>query len=165
MRKRLFIAVLTMLFSLGSVAQPIDPMVVSTESGLVKGFDHEGTLGFLGIPYAKVERFMPPLPVDKWETIRVCNHWGPQVMQNTYGRKLSEEEMSEQKSCVLNVWTTNTKASKPVMLWLHGGGFDSGTSSWNPGMQLAKKDVVVVSINHRLNILGFLDLSACSPKY
>ena len=165
MRKRLFIAVLTMLFSLGSVAQSIDPMVVSTESGLVKGFDHEGTLGFLGIPYAKVERFMPPLPVDKWDTIRVCNHWGPQVMQNTYGRKLSEEEMSEQKSCVLNVWTTNPKASKPVMLWLHGGGFDSGTSSWNPGMQLAKKDVVVVSINHRLNILGFLDLSACSPKY
>ena len=57
------------------------------------------------------------------------------------------------------------KGLKPVMLWLHGGGFDSGTSEWNPGMQLAKKDVVVVSINHRLNILGFLDLSACSPKY
>ena len=51
------------------------------------------------------------------------------------------------------------------MLWLHGGGFDSGTSEWDPGMQLAKKDVVVVSVNHRLNILGFLDLSACSPKY
>ena len=51
------------------------------------------------------------------------------------------------------------------MVWLHGGGFDSGTSAWNPGMQLAKKDVVVVSVNHRLNILGFLDLSACSSKY
>ena len=51
------------------------------------------------------------------------------------------------------------------MLWLHGGGFDSGTSAWNPGMCLAQKDVVVVSVNHRLNILGFLDLSAVSPKY
>ena len=51
------------------------------------------------------------------------------------------------------------------MLWLHGGGFDSGTSAWDPGQQLAKKDVVVVSVNHRLNILGFLDLSAVSAKY
>ena len=73
--------------------------------------------------------------------------------------------MSEKNSCVLNVWTTDLKAKKPVMLWLHGGGFDSGTSAWNPGMKLAQKDVVVVSVNHRLNILGFLDLSAVSPKY
>ena len=147
-------------------------VVVSTESGQVRGFDDEGTTGFLGIPYAKVERFMPPQPVDRWDTVMVCDHWGPQAMQNTWGRQLSEAEMSEQ-CCVLNVWTTSTlsksgaapKNLKPVMLWLHGGGFDSGTSAWNPGMQLAKKDVVVVSVNHRLNILGFLDLSACSEKY
>ena len=154
--------------------------VVRTESGRVKGIDQEGSMAFLGIPYAKVERFMPPQPVDKWEGIRVCDHWGPQAMQNTWGRKLSEAEMSEQ-CCVLNVWrpslTPPVKGEKtpplnrggregsPVMVWLHGGGFDSGTSAWNPGMQLAKKDVVVVSVNHRLNILGFLDLSACSPKY
>ena len=146
-----------------------DPMVVRTESGLVQGINQEGTTGFLGIPYAKVERFMPPKPVDKWKGIRVCDHWGPQAMQNTWGRKLSEAEMSEQ-CCVLNVWTNSTlhtphSSLKPVMLWLHGGGFDSGTSAWNPGMQLAKKDVVVVSVNHRLNILGFLDLSAVSEKY
>jgi len=150
--------------------------VVNTESGPVKGFDHEGTVGFLGIPYAKVERFMPPQPVEKWTAVRVCDHWGPQAMQQTGGRQLSEEQMSEQ-CCVLNVWTNNLGKEergkrreervklKPVMLWLHGGGFDSGTSEWDPGMQLAKKDVVVVSVNHRLNILGFLDLSACSPKY
>ena len=156
---------MAMLMAMNGMAQTNDPMVVSTESGLVKGFDHEGSMGFLGIPYAKVERFMPPLPVDKWDTIRVCDHWGPQVMQNTWGQKLSEDKMSEKNSCVLNVWTTDTKAKKPVMVWLHGGGFDSGTSEWDPGMKLAQKDVVVVSINHRLNILGFLDLSACSDKY
>ena len=156
---------MAMLLTMSAMAQSTDPMVVSTESGLVKGFNHEGSMGFLGIPYAKVERFMPPLPVDKWDTIRVCDHWGPQVMQNTWGKKLSEAEMSEKNSCVLNVWTTDTKGSKPVMLWLHGGGFDSGTSAWDPGMKLAQKDVVVVSVNHRLNILGFLDLSACSEKY
>jgi para-nitrobenzyl esterase len=51
------------------------------------------------------------------------------------------------------------------MLWIHGGGFDSGSSEWDPGMALAKKDVVVVSLNHRLNILGFLDLSTVLEKY
>ena len=165
MRKAVLLSMMVMLSVMTSMAQVKGSMVVKTESGLVKGFDHEGTMGFLGIPYAKIERFMPPLPVDKWDTIRVCDHWGPQAMQNTGGRELSEAEMSEKNSCVLNVWTTNKKGSKPVMVWLHGGGFDSGTSAWDPGMQLAKKDVVVVSVNHRLNILGFLDLSACSEQY
>ena len=155
---------MAMLFVMGGMAQNDAQMVVRTESGLVKGFDHEGSIGFLGIPYATVERFMPPQPVAKWDTVRVCDHWGPQAMQNTWGKKLSEAEMSEQ-CCVLNVWTTDTKAKKPVMVWLHGGGFDSGTSAWDPGMKLAQHDVVVVSVNHRLNILGFLDLSACSDKY
>ena len=139
--------------------------VVSTVSGNVSGIMQEGSMAYLDIPYAKVERCMPPLPVDKWEGVRACDHWGPQAMQQTWGRQLSEDEMSEKSSCVLNVWTTDLKAKNPVMLWLHGGGFDSGTSAWNPGMKLAQKDVVVVSVNHRLNILGFLDLSAVSPKY
>lgn len=142
-----------------------DPLVVSTRQGLVKGIDQEGTIAFLGIPYAKVERFMPPMPAESWDTIRLCDHWGPQVMQNVGDRVMSDDEMSEKNSCVLNVWSTDLKAHKPVMLWLHGGGFDMGTSAWNPGMSLAKEDVVVVSINHRLNILGFLDLSTVGDKY
>ena len=145
-------------------ADETDQYIVRIKSGLVKGFDQEGSIAFLGIPYAKVERFMPPLPVDSWDDIRICDHWGPQVMQNT-DREMSEDEMSEKNSCVLNVWTTNLKNKKPVMLWIHGGGFDSGTSAWDPGMALARKDVVVVSLNHRLNILGFLDLSTVSEKY
>ena len=156
-------AFLLTLMGTASAQDKYQNLIVSTESGRVQGFYQENTIAFLGIPYAKVERFMPPLPAEKWDTIRVCNHWGPQAMQNT-GRDLPESEMSE-NCCVLNVWTTDRTASKPVMLWLHGGGFDSGTSAWNPGMGLAKKGVVAVSINHRLNIMGFLDLSACSPKY
>ncbi len=165
MKKNVIIA-LVVLFAVTSIsAQTNDRPTVKTRSGWVEGILQEGTQAFLGIPYARVERFMPPLAIEKWKGVRKCDHWGPQAMQNTFGRKLSEDEMSEKNSCVLNVWTTDTKGSKPVMLWLHGGGFDSGTSAWNPGMQLAKKDVVVVSVNHRLNILGFLDLSACSEKY
>ena len=165
MKKNVIIA-LVVLFAVTSIsAQTNDRPTVKTRSGWVEGILQEGTQAFLGIPYARVERFMPPLSIEKWKGVRKCDHWGPQAMQNTFGRKLSEDEMSEKNSCVLNIWTTDTRGSKPVMLWLHGGGFDSGTSAWNPGMQLAKKDVVVVSVNHRLNILGFLDLSACSEKY
>ena len=160
----IFLILISKLYNLSICQDSNDPYVVRITSGLVKGFDQEGTMAFLGIPYAKVERFMPPLPVDKWDSIRVCDHWGPQVMQNT-NIEMTEEEMSEKNSCVLNVWTTNKNAKKPVMLWIHGGGFDSGTSAWDPGMALAKKDVVVVSLNHRLNILGFLDLSTVSEKY
>ena len=155
--------ILTKYFSL-ILAEDTDPYVVRIKSGLIKGFDQEGSMAFLGIPYAKVERFMPPLPVDSWDDVRICDHWGPQAMQST-NMELGEDKMSEKNSCVLNVWTTDVKAKKPVMLWLHGGGFDFGSAEWDPGMSLAKKDVVVVSINHRLNILGFLDLSTVSEKY
>ena len=151
-------------------AQPKTP-VVNTKQGAVEGIVQEGTMAYLGIPYARVERFMPPQPVKKWSGVRKCDHWGPMTMQQT-NRPMTEEQMSE-NCCVLNVWTTDIPSPtikspttlKPVMFWLHGGGFDSGTSEWDPGMCLAKKDVVVVSINHRLNILGFLDLSTVSKKY
>lgn len=165
MKKLLLFLCLTLSFAMSVMAQKAKKnYTVRIESGLVQGFAQEGTEAYLGIPYAKVERFMPPQPVEPWDSVMQCNHWGPQAMQNVGNRKMTEKEMSE-NSCVLNVWTTDRKAKKPVMLWLHGGGFDSGTSAWNPGMGLAKKDVVLVSINHRLNILGFLDLSAVSPKY
>ncbi len=141
-----------------------DPYVVKIDSGLVRGHDENGTMAFKGIPYARIERFMAPQPVEPWDTVMVCENWGPQVMQRTW-KELPESEMSEKNSCVLNVWTTDRKACKPVMLWIHGGGFDSGSAAGSPGLELAKKDVVVVSLNHRLNILGFLDLSQFGERY
>ena len=64
-------------------AQPAKELTVKTRSGWVQGIDQEGTKAFLGIPYAKTERFMPPKPADKWKGVRVCDHWGPQAMQMT----------------------------------------------------------------------------------
>ena len=151
MKKGWYFLVLTLMVVFVGCKPTDDSLVVNIHSGKVKGFEQEGTQAFLGIPYAKVERFMPSLPVEAWDSVRICDHWGPQAMQITHGRELTEEEMSEKNSCVLNVWTTDRKANKPVMVWLHGGGFDSGSSAWNPGMGLAQKDVVVVSVNHRLN--------------
>ena len=170
--KKLSLLLITLLTLCSSAsAQEENKEIIRTTSGLVSGIIQEGTLAYLGIPYARVERFMPPQPVRKWKGVRKCDHWGPMTMQQQ-NRPMTEDQMSEQ-CCVLNVWTTsiptpNTQHPtplKPVMFWLHGGGFDSGTSEWDPGMCLAKKDVVVVSINHRLNILGFLDLSTCGKKY
>ena len=125
--KRFFILfVLVVLMCNGALCQT-DNSVVSTRTGLVKGFMQEGTMAFLGIPYARVERFMPPMPVAKWQGVRECTQWGPQAMQPTPGRQMKESEMSERNSCVLNVWTTDTKKTKPVMVWLHGGGFEFGS--------------------------------------
>ena len=138
MRKPTLILIGLLMTAMTASAQEENKQVINTTSGLVSGIIQEGTMAYLGIPYAKVERFMPPLPVEKWEGTRACDHWGPQAMQQTWGKQLSEEEMSEKNSCVLNVWTMDTKGHKPVMVWLHGGGFDSGTSAWDPGMQLAK---------------------------
>ncbi len=161
--KKLSLILITLLTMLSTASAQENKEIIRTTSGLVSGIMQEGTMAWLGIPYAKVERFMPPQPVKKWKSVRKCDKWGPMTMQQQ-NRPMTEEQMSE-NCCVLNVWTTDVKARKPVMFWLHGGGFDSGTSEWDPGMCLAKKDVVVVSINHRLNILGFLDLSTCGKKY
>lgn len=170
MKRSTLLSIVTMsaaicIISIGAIGcHPADPLTIRTTNGLVKGFEEEGTMAFKGIPYARTERFMPPQPAEKWDTVMVCDHWGPQAMQG--GRNSDDEKKMSENCCVLNVWTMDTKGKKPVMLWCHGGGFDSGTSAWNPGMGLARKDVVVVSLNHRLNILGFLDLSATgNPRY
>ena len=60
--------ILCLTLALAAACAPSDPLVVRTKDGLVRGIEEEGTLAFKGIPYAKVERFMPPLPVDKWDT-------------------------------------------------------------------------------------------------
>lgn len=139
-----------------------DPMLVKTCAGTVQGVEEEGTIAFKGIPYAKIERFMPPQKAEPWDTVMVCDKYGPYAMQ-TGG--FPGAVMSEENTCTLNVWTKDTKGKMPVMLWVHGGGYATGHSSWNPGYGLAQKDVVFVSLNHRLNILGYLDLSSFGEKY
>ena len=111
-----------MMMTVMAQGQESSPLLVKTQAGWVQGVEQEGTTAFLGIPYSKVERFMPPMAVEPWEDVRICDHWGPQAMQMTYGKELTEDEMSEKNSCVLNVWTTDLKGRKPVMVWLHGGG-------------------------------------------
>lgn len=141
---------------------------VKTTYGNVSGTREDSISIFKGIPYAKAERFMPPQDPDAWEGVRECSAYGPVARQVVSW--IQDSLMNEKELFSLNVWTPGIADEKkrPVMLWLHGGGFHVGSSRdpMTDGKALAKKgDVVLVSVNHRLNILGFLDLSGANPKY
>ncbi|MEZ0539985.1 carboxylesterase/lipase family protein [Fibrella arboris] len=156
-----------------------DIAVVPTESGNVKGYIHNGTFTFKGIPYAKAARFMAPTKPDSWTGVRSSMTYGPVCPMDATTTTNDEIEFPfhhdwgyTNENCLsLNVWTPeiNQAKKRPVMVWFHGGGFTAGSSVELPsydGENLTKKgDVVVVTINHRLNVLGFLDLTAYGDKY
>ncbi len=142
--------------------------VVDTKFGQVSGSFNDPVHAFKGIPYAQAERFMPPQDPDAWEGVRESNEFSPVAKQVVAW--IDESNMDEDKLFSLNIWTQgiNDGKKRPVMVWLHGGGFHVGSSNdpMTYGEAMAKKgDIVFVSLNHRLNILGFLDLSAAGAQY
>ena len=156
----------------------LNPPIVSLKSGKLRGLREGKTSSFLGIRYAEAERFGQPKPVQPWTGIKNAQVWGavcPSPEQST----VSSDELvfphryfiAHENCQFLNVWTQNlTPATKkPVMVWMHGGGFTNGSSMESyayDGRTLSEfGDVVVVSVNHRLNILGTLDLSAYGAEY
>lgn len=164
----------------GEVIASSDKAIVQTESGKVGGYIENGMYIYKGIPYAKAERFMPPVAPDKWEGIRSSRSYGPTCPQGKRMGWYSDEHAFAfnwddgypDENCLrVNIWTPgiNDGKKRPVMVWLHGGGYAAGSGQELPsydGANLAKKgDVVVVTLNHRLNVLGFLDLSAFGEKY
>ncbi len=165
---------------LGQIQTGKDVAVTDTESGKVRGFIRNDIYTYKGIPYARANRFESAQKPEKWEGVRSSMTWGPvapllrpttSVMDETEFVFDHDWGYTSEDCLVLNVWSPGIKDGKkrPVMFWIHGGGFTAGSSQELPsyhGENLAKRgDVVVVSINHRLNILGFLDLSAYGEKY
>ena len=156
-----------------------------TALGDVKGFDNGRCEVFLGVPYAKAGRFEYAVMTDHWDGVLDATVMGATCPQNRnihehlenptrrfYKKEYREgAEYAMDEDCLnLNIWTPGTDEKKrPVLFWLHGGGYTSGNGQEHPGYDgrnLADKgDVVVVTINHRLNVLGFLDLSAFGDKY
>ncbi len=150
---------------------PMSP-VVQTSAGKVRGLVRFGVNQFFGVPYgastAGPNRFMPPVKPAPWTGVRDTVQVGQRAPYDG-GGPISEvwsldrrEEMGE--DCLsVNVFTPGVGAgNRPVMVWLHGGGFSSGSGNWllYDGTNLARKeDVVVVSVNHRLNLFGFLYLA------
>jgi para-nitrobenzyl esterase len=152
-----------------------------TSFGRVRGTDADGIKTFKGIPYgastAGANRFRPPLDPEKWSGVRDALAYGPSAPQrNPETARSPPSALSvasaglppEGEDClVLNVWTPALDGAKrPVMVWCHGGGFASGSGSSpiTDGTNLARRgDVVVVSVNHRLNVLGFTYLGELGP--
>lgn len=183
MKKQILSLLLACGIAVGAKAQLVtgaNVAVTNTESGKVRGYIHNGVFTYKGIPYAEAERFEAPHKPKAWTGVRSSLAYGP--VAPLLDPTTSVQDESEfvfhhdwgytSEDCLrLNVWSPNITDGKkrPVMFWIHGGGFTAGSSQELPsydGENLAKKgDVIVVSINHRLNILGYLDLSAYGEKY
>lgn len=154
-----------------------DQPVVTTAEGKLRGFRWGSTYAFYGVRYACARRFMMPEPESPWEGIRDALSYGytaPLLEKgDPQGDLFSPHRFWPQsEDCLsLNIWTQSidANAKKPVMVWLHGGAYMAGSSIEMyayDGANLSEfGDVVVVTVNHRLNILGFLDLSQFGEAY
>ena len=151
--------------------------LAKTSKGVLRGYYYDRTYVFKGIHYAEAERYMQPVPVEPWEGVKDATSYGfvcPLMHQDTPNGELMVPHAywPQDEHCQnLNVWTTklDPAAKKPVMVWLHGGGYSAGSSieqlCYDGAAMALHGDVVVVTINHRLNILGYLDLSPFGEKY
>lgn len=140
---------------------------VQTSTGVLRGSAEDALSVFRGIPYAQPPvgelRFRAPRPAEPWDGTRDCTAFGhiaPQIANPALDALLGREEQTEDEDCLyLNVWTPELDgAEQPVMVWIHGGAFTIGSGSLPlyDGQHLARRGVVVVTINYRLGALGFL---------
>jgi para-nitrobenzyl esterase len=140
--------------------------VVTTEYGAVQGLHLPGNVAsYRGIPYAApptgLLRWKPPTPATHWEGVRQATEFGPACLQlkSRLDNIYADAPFNTSEDCLfLNVWKPDGARHAPVMVWIHGGAFSGGTpsSSLYDGAQLARRGVIVVSINYRLGIMGFL---------
>ncbi len=178
MKKLIYSVVVSLIVFVGcnsdKTNQEMQNGVVKTLSGKVSGTLSEDIYTYKGIPYAQADRFMAPEPVLAWDGEKEFIDYGPacpQLKQSMSG--ISAEILpGESEDCqTLNVWTpgVNDQQKRPVIVWLHGGGYRTGSSFEQPcydGENLSRKgDMVVVSVTHRLNVLGFLNLADYGDKY
>ena len=174
MRKRIFIPAL-IAFALAPGLALAE--TVLSEQGLVRGVPARvnGVTMYLGLPYAAPPvgalRWQAPQPPPGWDGVRTADTFGNRCIQTRpYPDMIWNSAMESEDCLYLSVWAPEGGTDLPVMLWIHGGGFlsGSGDEKRHDGAVLASKGVVLVTINYRLGALGFLahpDLTAESPHH
>ncbi|MDE0054036.1 MAG: carboxylesterase family protein [Gammaproteobacteria bacterium] len=149
--------------------------IVETRYGKVEGYSSNGIQGFRGIPFAAPpvgeRRWMPPEPPESWAGVRDAKDWGKQAWQAAspgegplkFVFNAANAEKRDEDCLQLNVWTPGLDdAKRPVLMWIHGGGFSGGTGGtpvYDGEIMSRRGDVVVVTINYRIGPLGFLNLN------
>ncbi|HEX6245551.1 MAG TPA: carboxylesterase/lipase family protein [Polyangiales bacterium] len=142
-------------------------LIAETRSGQVEGVRRDQHTVFRGIPYALpptgARRFSAPEPAAPWSGVRACLHAGPVALQGTTFASGMEVGQPESEDCLtLNVYTPALDdGRRPVLFWIHGGAFTVGASSvplYDGAALCQRGDVVVVTVNYRLGLFGFLDL-------
>ena len=151
--------------------------VANTPLGQLRGVKTEDAYIFRGIKYANARRFHMPEPVEPWDGIRDAIIYGfvcPEITTPVPHDQFTVPHVfyPQHEDCqYLNIWTQSldSQAKRPVMVWLHGGGYSTGSGIEHyayDGEELSRhQNVVVVTLNHRLNVLGYLDLSAYDEEY
>ncbi len=158
------------------------PATVATTAGRIRGTRGDGCYTFRGVPYAATTagagRFRPPAKAAPWSGVRDATALGPrspQLLSAFHGfvphevEVMDRDEKMGEDCLVVNVWTPTLEPGRrlPVMVWLHGGGFTSGSGGFiiYDGNELARKhDVVVVTVNHRLSAFGYLYLAGLGSE-
>jgi para-nitrobenzyl esterase len=147
-------------------------VIVDTAFGKVEGLERAGALQFRGVPYARADRFRAPQAPPPWAGVLDATRFGPTAPQHASPTDtlLGIDKSNQREDClVLNVFTPGVdEARRPVMVWIHGGGFTSGSGHlpYYNGTRLAVDgDVVVVTLNYRLGALGFLQLDHLLDGY
>lgn len=170
MIRRILAAAVTLaaLLTVPSAAPTVSrPLTVSTDKGEVAGASAGGVGRFLGIPYAAPpvgdRRWQPPAPAAGWPGTRSADRPGARCVQTATGDGPGTSE-----DCLyLNVYAPERRTQRPlpVLFWIHGGGFMSGSGDLYDGSLLARtNNIVVVTINYRLGVFGFLDLPGLSAR-
>jgi para-nitrobenzyl esterase len=141
---------------------------VQTRNGRLEGEQRDSHIAYRGIPYAKPPigalRFRAPQPAENWSGVRNAHRFAPSAPQGGSETPYMEAQGEQSEDCLyLNVYTPSSEGKKPVLFWIHGGGFVLGSAAselYDGGPLAERGDAVVVTINYRLGALGYLYLGA-----
>src|SRR5215469_14791482 len=177
MSPRMLVLLILTIPTYAALSQP-----VRIDTGLISGVSSGSVTAFKGIPFAAPPvgnlRWREPRPAADWKGVRAADKFSAACYQRVSGAfgpwsaeyiaKNAMEGGSSEDCLYLNVWTAAAKAgeNRPVIVWIHGGGFTSGSGDVPvyDGKGLAAKGVVMVTINYRLGIFGFLAYPGLHPS-